>query len=216
MRTGISLLIISATLALAPRSAQAASVVLRWTAPGDDSIAGRATAYDLRYSSNDITAANFLLATPVTGLPMPSPSGSQEQFTVGGLSTGVAYFFAIRSRDEANNWSQISNVVFTAGHTTGVDPNAPTLSFSESRPNPARGRASFSYSLIRAARIDAFVSDIAGRRVRALASGVQPAGLGQLSWDLTSDAGAHVAPGVYVVRARLDGTEFTRRVVVER
>jgi len=212
---GISLLL-SAMLVWVPISSRAASVVLHWTAPGDDSMVGRASAYDLRYSVSPITSINFPLATAVGGVPLPSPAGSPEQFTVSGLSSGVPYYFAIRTRDKANNWSLISNVVLTAAKVTGVDPDAPGFGFSESRPNPARERVVFSYSMVRAAHVEVFVCDIAGRRVRALESGVLPPGRGELTWNLRSDTGARVPPGLYLVRANLDGTNFTRRVTVER
>jgi hypothetical protein len=215
LRTGVTMLL-GALIVLGPIPSQAASVTLLWTAPGDDSLLGRATAYDLRYSISLITTANFSLATLVPGLPAPQMSGSAERFTVNGLTGGQNYYFCIRTRDEVGNWSAISNVVFTASRTTGVDPDAPGFWFSESRPNPARGNVRFSFSLIRAAQVQAIVTDIAGRRVCTLASGQFPAGRGDLSWDTRSESGASVAPGVYLVRAEIDGTRFVRRVVVER
>lgn len=90
--------------------ANAESVIVRWTAPGDDGNVGTATTYDLRQSSTLITSANFDQATQVTGLPAPRISGTAEQFTVTGLIPGQ-YYFAIKTADEAGNWSLISNVV---------------------------------------------------------------------------------------------------------
>jgi hypothetical protein len=203
-------------IVLGPIPSQAASVTLFWTAPGDDSLLGRATAYDLRYSTSTITTANFGNATQVTGLPTPQASGAAERYTVSGLTGGQNYYFCIRTRDEVGNWSGISNVVFTPARTAGVDPDAPSLSFSNSWPNPARGSVRFSFSLIRSARVEAIVTDIAGRRVRTLADGFFPAGRGELSWDTRNETGASVAPGVYLVRAQIDGTSFMRRVIVER
>src|SRR5262249_12308357 len=209
-------MLLGAMIVLGPIQAQAASVTLKWTAPGDDSLAGRASAYDLRYSVSLITTANFPNATQVAGVPVPSTSGSPESFTVGGLTGGQSYYFCIRTRDAAGNWSAISNVVFSASRTTGVDPDAPGFWFSESHPNPVRSLVHFSYSLIRGAQVQAMVTDIAGRRIRTIASGFFPAGRGDLSWDTKDESGSSVAPGVYLVNAQIDGTKFARRVVVER
>lgn len=88
----------------------ATSIVVNWTAPGDDGAAGTASLYDLRYSTSTITAGNFASATAVTGLPAPKAAGSSETFTVTGLNSNTTYFFAIMTADEVPNWSAISNV----------------------------------------------------------------------------------------------------------
>lgn len=88
------------------------TVTLSWTAPGDDSTTGRATAYDLRWSRTPIvTVADHAAATSVAGLPAPSPAGSPETYTVGGLLPGTEHWFALRTVDERGNVSILSNVV---------------------------------------------------------------------------------------------------------
>lgn len=86
------------------------SLSLTWTAPGDDSLTGRATQYDLRYSTASITAANFASATRVTGMAAPGVSGATETVAVTGLSPATTYYFAIKTGDDAGNWSLVSNV----------------------------------------------------------------------------------------------------------
>jgi hypothetical protein len=98
------------SVVLLSTTAQAGDAILTWTAPGDDGAVGTATTYDLRRSATTITAANFSAATQVTGLPAPKIAGSTETFTVTGLTPGV-YYFAIKTVDEAGNWSLISNVI---------------------------------------------------------------------------------------------------------
>jgi hypothetical protein len=95
-----------------------ASVILTWTAPGDDGANGTAHGYDLRYSTAGITELSFAGATPVSGLPTPAAAGTAETFTVTGLSAGVSYHFALKAADEVPNWSGISNVPLA---TTTVD-----------------------------------------------------------------------------------------------
>ncbi len=87
------------------------TVTLTWTASGDDGTGGTATAYDLRYSTAPITAENFISATPVSTVGAPKIGDSAEIFTITGLATGTKHYFAIKVRDEANNWSTISNII---------------------------------------------------------------------------------------------------------
>jgi chitodextrinase len=86
------------------------SVTLSWTAPGDDDNTGTAALYDVRYSTAPIDAANFTSAYAALSVPTPHAAGTNESMTVTGLSQGTTYWFAIRTRDDAGNWSPISNV----------------------------------------------------------------------------------------------------------
>jgi len=84
------------------------TVTLRWTAPGDDGIAGRAVWYDLRYSRGGaITDSNFDAARHYE-IAFPAPGGSIEQVTVSGLRAGTRYWFALRAADEVPLWSRAS------------------------------------------------------------------------------------------------------------
>lgn len=96
------------------------SVTLSWTAPGDDSLTGTATQYDLRYSTVSITTANFASATRWTGTPTPTASGTRQSVTVTGLNPNTTYYFALKTADEVPNWSGISNVV---SRTTSAAPD---------------------------------------------------------------------------------------------
>ncbi|MCD6505600.1 Ig-like domain-containing protein [Candidatus Poribacteria bacterium] len=84
------------------------SITLQWTAPGDDGNTGRASAYEIRYSTT--SPFNWDDATSLSNPPTPRQAGATEQFTVGGLSPGTTYYFALKAADEAHNWSEISNI----------------------------------------------------------------------------------------------------------
>jgi phosphodiesterase/alkaline phosphatase D-like protein len=105
-----------AAAAFAPTRASAQtvtwnSVSLTWTAPGDDSLSGNASQYDLRYSTSAITSANFAVATRFMGTPTPATSGTQQSVVVTGLLPNTTYYFAIKTGDEVPNWAGISNVI---------------------------------------------------------------------------------------------------------
>ncbi len=111
---------------LAVTASTSNSVTLSWKAPGDDGNVGTANSYDVRFHTNAITSNNWASATLTTGEPAPTIAGSTQSFTVTGLTPNRTYFFALRTSDETNNISQLSNVA--SGSTPPVSPldtNAP-------------------------------------------------------------------------------------------
>lgn len=202
-----------------PRAAEApaGSVTLRWTAPGDDGMDGAAIAYDLRYSTQPITDANFYFAIRVPHVGPPLDPGTLTVTAVPNLFAHLDYYFAIKTADEAGNWSLISNIaIHTATSTVGVGDGPAPLAFSAPFPNPSRYWARFELSLPQAAlvRVEAF--DLTGRRVRLLLNQIRPAGPGEVTWDLRDDQGSPIRAGIYLVRATLPGRVVTRRAVVVR
>jgi hypothetical protein len=100
----------AAITSLATGTVTATSVVLSWTAPGNDGSTGTASQYDLRFSTQAITVANFASGTRVNGVPAPTSPGTSQTMTVTGLSANTPYYFAIKTADAVPNWSAISNV----------------------------------------------------------------------------------------------------------
>jgi len=90
-------------------SAGDSTLTLQWTAPGDDGHAGKATSYQIRWSHAAINAINFSTATAVANPPAPLTGGTVQQFTVTGLDTTLVTHVALRARDEAGNYSSVSN-----------------------------------------------------------------------------------------------------------
>jgi|WetSurMetagenome_2_1015567.scaffolds.fasta_scaffold333615_1 hypothetical protein len=86
-------------------------VSLMWRAPGDDRNIGTAAAYDLRYSTNPITAANFVTAAKAVSVPFPTVAGSTQGCFVDRLLPNTVYYFAIKAVDETGNWSAMSQVM---------------------------------------------------------------------------------------------------------
>ena len=118
--------------ALTPTPARAqtsadSSVVLLWTAPGDDGTVGRATSYDIRYRTTTISGTDTLswwnAATQVTGEPIPGTSGATDSMRVRGLTPLTTFYFMIRAADEIPNWSGFSNL---ATKTTSGDATPPS------------------------------------------------------------------------------------------
>jgi len=91
------------------------SVVLRWTAPGDDGLYGRATRYDLRYSLYSISGTDTLgwwnAATRVNlWNKVPAQPGMPDSLRILGFTAGYRYYAMLRTCDEVSNWSPYSNL----------------------------------------------------------------------------------------------------------
>jgi chitodextrinase len=86
------------------------TIMLMWTAPGDDGDSGTARRYDVRFSIGLITESNFGSAAEVLNASAPKAAGTPETLVVTGLQENSRYYFCMRTADEATNWSGISNV----------------------------------------------------------------------------------------------------------
>lgn len=84
-------------------SATDSSIMLIWTATGDDADQGTASSYDLRYWHTWISPANWDSAFQVQGEPHPSPAGQRDSMCVLGLQKDSAYYFSLVVCDEADN-----------------------------------------------------------------------------------------------------------------
>ncbi len=73
------------------------SIMLSWTAPGDDGNSGTAYSYIVRHSSSAITnEVEWNAAINVPNPPAPLPAGSSQSMLVTGLNPGQRYY--LRSR----------------------------------------------------------------------------------------------------------------------
>lgn len=78
------------------------SLVLNWIATGDDGNVGRATSYDLRFSTSPIDGTNFEAADPIEGVPVPATAGTNELESVDGLEADTIYYFGLVAIDDAD------------------------------------------------------------------------------------------------------------------
>lgn len=86
---------------------------LVWTAPGDSFYKGKATLYDIRYSSRSVASDTikwWKRASKVLDIPIPSYPGHRDSCLIPDLSLEKPYYFALKTSDEVFNWSEISNI----------------------------------------------------------------------------------------------------------
>ncbi|XP_036412467.1 calcium-activated chloride channel regulator 4A-like [Colossoma macropomum] len=91
------------------------TVLLNWTAPGEDFDQGTAESYEIRWSKHlEMLLNNFSNASLVnTSALQPQEAGSDEQFSfLSGITiqNGTTLFFAVRSEDKEAMKSEVSNV----------------------------------------------------------------------------------------------------------
>jgi len=94
-------------LAIGPYSVWGVQVT--WTAPGDDGNEGTVASYELRFHHELIDESNWAAATHATGNPPAWPAGSTQSHIFTELGSSILYFFAVKTVDEAGNWSAVSN-----------------------------------------------------------------------------------------------------------
>jgi hypothetical protein len=201
------------------------SATIQWTAPGDDCTSGTAFSYEIRYSLVEISDhASFAAATLHTGSPLPAMAGTLQSTTIGGLTSGAVYYFAMKTADERGNVSGLSNVIVTCIPYT---PNTLCDDF-KAQPAVGGGRAvqvfgirslgsqpavlpvRVTFALVRPGPVTVEMFDVTGRRVLQqelgdLASGEHTTSLG---------SGSQVAAGLYVVRLRQGTSTSIRRVLL--
>jgi len=206
---------------LAAGEATSYSLTLHWTATGDDGATGTAATYDVRYSTSPIDASTFTAAAKAADPPDPLPAGAAQQMQVTGLAFGTPYYFAIKTRDEWDNTSAISNVAAatTLGppHLTIDPPSASASLFTGGRATQVvtldnSGVGELTWSL-----------EVQGARVAGIAispSSAAPAvvaGAGRAGRGLHPEAGGGrpspvtPAPGPGGPPARYAGTQPPRR-----
>jgi hypothetical protein len=94
-----------------------------------------------------------------------------------------------------------------------ADGAAAAFALGAPRPNPAAGGLQeLQLALPAPATVDVTVFDVRGARVRTIARGPFPAGTHTVGWDGSTTGGAVASPGIYFVRAQVDGRVLTRKL----
>jgi len=122
----------SAVSDLAASAQNHQNVRLTWTAPGDDGTTGKASSYDIRYSSSEIKdMTDFEAAFKADGEPTPKDAGGSESFVLKDLSANRTYYFALVTYDDSLNPSPLSNVATATTPEAPTNPNPPTVAIED-------------------------------------------------------------------------------------
>jgi hypothetical protein len=98
---------------------------------------------------------------------------------------------------------------------TGVPDDLPSVvSLSQNLPNPFHGATGISYTLPSDCDVLLQVYNVAGRLVRTLVNGRQPAGQWTIAWDGMDDGAHAVSSGVYFYSLKAQGKTVAKRMVL--
>jgi hypothetical protein len=161
----------------------------------------------------DVALYELHRGTSVAFVPGPGNLVSTQPDTGYADAAGAPYVYKLLAVDAHGNRSPVATLIPTG--TLGVGDGAPAASFlAPPRPNPVRGGTTFTLGLARGGAVRLAIYDAQGRRVRVLLAGRLEAGEHRVAWDGRNDAGATVAPGLYLARLTAPGFEGTRRVAI--
>ncbi|HEU4365591.1 MAG TPA: kelch repeat-containing protein [Candidatus Krumholzibacteria bacterium] len=205
------------------------TATVNWTAPGDDGSVGTASEYDLRRSTSTITEGNFASATQIS-TSAPQSAGSGECAEVSGLSACQTYYYALKTRDDACNWSALSNVLSLTQNCSGSEvlcegglgplsaPAVPQMvEYAIRGANPASDVTTLFVGIPSDRQGEAMeisIFDVTGARIRTLTQSAATAGEREFTWDHRANNGAAVAGGVYFARLQLGNETRTHKIVV--
>ena len=97
------------------------SVVLSWTASGDDNNSGKATNYQIYFDNSEIKDPNGSGCLPLYVYASPKTAGQTEEYTFEMPDPDTHYYFAVMTLDDAGNRSEISNIADAVSNVRDTD-----------------------------------------------------------------------------------------------
>ncbi|ARA94718.1 hypothetical protein AWN76_017195 [Rhodothermaceae bacterium RA] len=181
------------------------------TVTDDDGASSRATG---EITVIDTSAPTRLTLDPTSGRIEPDQARKiTATFDATGVATGT---YAGEIRMTSNGGNVTLPVEVRVLTNVAVDDGAEvprTVRLYPNYPNPFNPETTIRYDLPVAGRVVLGVYDLAGRRIRRLVAGVQPAGPQEARWDGRDEAGRSVASGVYLYRLEAQDASGHRRVL---
>ena len=215
-------------------SAQAGrtTAIVMWSGLPDDPTYGPIVSYEVRHSITpiwDFSSATLIGTVEGYGAFVP------YCMDVSGLGSCTPNYFAVRGTFAACGYT-FMGTAYAATRCNGnmeiacaganprpTDVEAAgipaTTEFAAPAPNPADASTMLRYGVpagMAESPLEVGVFDLLGRQVRLLERGVAKPGRFSTSWDLRTEGGDRVGPGLYFVRFSVGDVRETRAVMIRR
>ncbi len=135
-----------------------------------------------------------------------------DTFRLSYLIDQVAGFYPAQGA-VSRNPVVVQKVSLPLGIVEGKRPAVPSLELSAA-PNPFGRKTTINYQLVRAGSVALTVHDVAGKAVRRLACGPQPAGLHSVLWDGKDVRGSVLPAGIYFCTLENGAKRISRKLVL--
>jgi hypothetical protein len=132
-----------------------------------------------------------------------------------GLASGY-YNCKIIMKDGFNNNLAIPVTMHVTDTNNNMIPNIGGNLLITSYPNPFSQVTHIEYEINKPAYVQAWVSDINGRKIKTMISGSQPAGRYRLIWNGENDNGLKVSPGIYYCTLQTGDKTGTLKLILIR
>lgn len=190
------------------------SIILNWTATGDDSISGIASEYDIRYQTKVPSPDTILwwqTAKRIHHSVTPSATGKKDSVIVSDLSSDSTYYFAMKVGDDAGNWSDISNIVYTIIPTMVKNANIihDVFSLFQNYPNPFNPMTTIKYQLPKECHVTLKVFNALGQEITTLVNERKEPGLYSTQWDAAGQAS-----GLYFIYIKAEGFSKVQKMLL--
>ena len=197
-------------------------------APNGGELLQFGSTYDIRWDATDnigVISIDILLSTD-RGVTFPDTLATDEaddgvyKWPVPDIDSEEARIKVIARDGAANEGADGSDDDFVIqGYESGVDdPGADcipkSISIAVTDGAVVAGSATIEFGLPKSSDIRIDCYDVAGRRVDRLARAHVQEGYHRVNWDLRTEAGGRLGPGIYFVRLDTEGGSVTTKVVI--
>ena len=196
---------------LASTGVNAGELNLVWTAPGDDSLTGTASAYIIKASTEMITESNWDSAATISDPPAPLEPGEEQTMIITGLIPAQLYYIAIKTVDDCSNISGISNVDSASAmflYGSDIDDHHAALptefGLAQNYPNPFNPSTKIDFGLPEESNVRLEIYNALGQKVVTLIDDRLPAGYYSKYWHGKDSYNKLTATGIYFYRIQAD------------
>ena len=204
--------------------AEAPAPSLKLQAPERDGNGG------LEVTSEAAVGQRLAVGSSTSGAVGREPSAVSSESPADRGSATVPTEFALGAQPSAVSGKPMAEIVWlvlnegasnvrgrTGEGAMGDEKKLPAVFYlAPPKPNPFGDGTSISFGLPFASAVRLSVFDAAGKKVRTLADGIQPAGRYSLVWDGSDSKGRRLANGVYFIRMKAPTFQLQRKVTLVR